>query len=226
VKEIIPNAHLSLSRGTEQQNRDYCLKDSKLPGAEFQEHGNFEAERGQGQRTDIEEAVLTLKSQGLKAVAEQHPTVFLKFHSGLEKLQRILLPAAPLRRSVVSTVLWGLTGTGKTHRIRTAYPDIYIVRPGRDPFGSYSGQLQILFEEFNPEEWKIQDMNCYLDVWSCELNCRYFNKHANWEKVFINTNINPDIWYPYEKEALREALFRRIAYKIEILNREQELLLI
>lgn len=166
------------------------------------------------------------QSPATKRSRQTLPQQWIKYHSGLSSLHRMTAPVPPNRRSVTTTVLYGPTGVGKSHRVRTAYPSAYIVRPGRDPWSTYSEEEVIIFEEFNPADWKIQDMNCYLDVWTTTLDSRYYNKTANWSKVFILTNIPPSRWYTLEEEPIRQALQRRLTYSVEITSREQELLLI
>jgi len=215
--------HLEPAKGTELQNREYCSKENN-----FHEYGTFQESQGQqGHRTDLDTPIqMVMSGIPLSQVALTCPKEWVKFHAGLTSLQRICSPPTPISRDISTMILWGATGLGKTHRIRTTYTDIYVVRPGRDPWGSYLKQKEILFEEFNPEEWKIQEMLTYLDKWSVELNARYNNKQASWNKVFILSNLDPVTWYLQEKESIRNAFFRRVNYTIEIISREQELLLI
>ena len=162
----------------------------------------------------------------INEIAAKHPKEWIKFHSGVLSLRQMTLPDVDTRRAVTTTILWGTTGVGKSHRVRTAYPDAFIVLPGRDPFGSYTDQSTIIFEEFNPMEWPLRKMNVLLDVWSSELDCRYTNKKARWSKVFILANSPSSTWYSLEPPELQAAFHRRISYEIEIKDRNQELLLI
>lgn len=161
------------------------------------------------------------KGQQLHQIAQSHPQEWIKFHNGIIDLHRRLAPTIPIRREISTTILFGTTGVGKSHRVLNKYPDSYIVLPGRDPFGSYSGETTIVFEEFDDEKWSIQEMNRYLDCWRCKLDCRYFDKHAQWTKVFILSNINPEKFFLYQKQELKDAFFRRINKTIEITSKEQ-----
>lgn len=218
-----PSLHLEVAKGSEQQNKDYCSKEGH--SIEF---GNYEPHAGQqGRRNDLQELQEAVKSgMPLKQVAANWPSQWIRYHQGITSFSLMIAPTPPLRRSVITTVLWGTTGTGKSHRVRTAYPEAIIILPGRDPFYRYTNQPVIVFEEFNWADWPIRKMNIYLDVWSADLDCRYNNKMALWEKVFILANSAPSSWYPMEEAPLRDAFFRRLSYIVEIKNREQELLLI
>lgn len=226
VKQILhASVHLELARGSERENREYCSK-NRL-GEDWGEEGDYQPDQRQGRRTDIEAAVqAVVGGMTLREVAEAHPIEWVKYHSGLQSLHRLMNLECPISRTVSTMILWGPTGVGKTHRVRSAYPQAFVVRPGRDPFGTYSTQEEIIFEEFDPDKWTLQDMNCYLDKWSTELDCRYFSKQARWTRVFILSNINPSTWYTQYPQPLQQAFWRRINFNIEIKSKEQELLLI
>ena len=216
--------HLEPAKGSEEQNRNYCTKENN-----YTEEGTYDPQQAakQGHRTDLEEVTKAITSgMPLNQVAATYPIQWTKFHSGLTSLHLMTGPSPPTRRTVTTTILWGPTGVGKSHRTRTAYPEAYIVLPGRDPFNNYCNQTVIIFEEFNPTEWPIRKMNILLDVWSAEIDCRYSNKKAWWNKVFILSNSPSSTFYPLEPLELQQAFKRRISYEIEIKDRNQELLLI
>lgn len=209
-------AHLEPAKGTEAHNRDYCTKESsRQPGTQPTEHGTYDATKGrQGSRVDLDTVCNAIKTgTPLSQVALENSATYTKYHAGLEKLrQHYLSTTASAVRDVHTTVLWGPTGTGKSHRVRTAYPDAYIVYHGRDPFGNYQGQTVLIIEEFNYLFWEIDLMKQLLDKWPLQLDCRYTNKHALWTTVFILTNQDPRYWYPADAPASRTALLRRLTF--------------
>lgn len=192
----------------EQRTRDYTRKS----GGEWKEFGTFDARMGtQGRRTDLETAtdMLLNESMTLRQVALTLPTTFVKYHGGLDRLVKIARAPPPMERSIQVGILWGDTATGKTHRVRTAYPGAYGAVIGPTPFDDYEGEDVILFDEFRPEDFPITMMNKYLDKWPVTIHCRYSNRQAAWTKVFICSNSNPEDWYPNEGYKLRDAFFRR-----------------
>lgn len=208
AKNCLPDgAHLEQAKGTEKQNREYCIKEG-----DYKEFGSYDEKEGQqGRRSDLEEVAEKIKAgASLKAIAEENSATFIKNHAGIEKLARLLLPPPPPTRDVQTTILWGPTGTGKTHRVRTLFPEAYLVIPGRDPWGDYSNQDVIFFDEFDWKLWTPQDMNRYLDKWPCSLSARYNNKQAYWTKIFICSNENPQDWWPMENARLKGAFDRRV----------------
>lgn len=92
LKKIFPTAHFEKRRGTAEQARDYCMKeDSRIEGP--WEFGEFAG--GQGKRTDLDSAAELVKQKGARAVAEEMPTVYLKFHRGLHALEQALEKPRP-----------------------------------------------------------------------------------------------------------------------------------
>lgn len=215
--------HLEKAEGNEKQNKDYCSKeDTRLEGP--WEFGTFDPKQGiSGRRTDLEDiAEKITKGATAKQIATDHPGDFIRYHQGIYALIQEVQPLPPMEREVQVIVLWGPTGTGKTHRIRHACPDIYDVKPGRDPWGSYSGQEAIFFDEFDWSRWSIQDMNRYLDKWRCLLDARYRDRYAAWTRVAICANSDPMTWWPDERSRpLIDAFRRRIPNVIEVLSKEQ-----
>lgn len=87
-KRSWPTAHLEQRRGTRIQARDYTRKeDSRVDGP--WERGDFTT-GGQGHRTDLDAAVEALKDGGMKRVAQECPTAYVKFSRGLRELEREL----------------------------------------------------------------------------------------------------------------------------------------
>lgn len=225
VKQILgaEELHLDKANGTEEQCRTYCSKDRK--DDDWDEQGRYLPKAGQqGRRSDLDEvAEEILNGQSLGGIATSHPGTWMRYHSGIVSFYHQVAAHPPHQRNVKVQVLWGPTGVGKTHRIRTKYPDCYAVNPGRDPWGRYNNEDVILFDEFNPDHWPATEMNRYLDKWRCSLTARYNDKEAFWTKVFICSNTDPSSWYPnYVITAdLRNALFRRMNEIIYVDEKEQ-----
>ena len=216
--------HIEPARGTERQaGRDYCAKEITRVAGPW-EFGTEDPAAGvKGRRRDFEEIKEKLKDGAeMKQIAEEFPSQYVMYHQGIEKLKDLVTPLPPLQREVKTLVMWGATGTGKTHRARMSFPDIYDVKPGRDPWGAYQGEEMILFDEFDYTKWTIQQMNGFCDKWRCKLDCRYKDKYAAWSGVIINANSEPYTWWPNEHQALREAFWRRIQM-IEVTSKEQEI---
>lgn len=218
VKMLGGHCHVLIARGNEQQCRNYCTKEeSRIE--EGQERGVFDPDAGkQGRRSDLS-AIADLCKLGtpLKAIATAYPSDMIRYASGIANLHELLAPPAPIQRLVDVQVLWGPSGTGKTHRVRTCERllrtgGIYVVKPGRGPWDRYQGERTVLFDEFDWTKWEIFDMNQYLDKWDCPLSCRFRDKSAAWTLVVICANSSPTTWWPAAGLEVQLAIRRRFAH--------------
>lgn len=221
-------AHWEPTKGTEQQNKDYCSKpETHIAGPWELKPENFKAEEGkQGRRSDLEQVISACKEhKSLFTIAEESPEAFIKYPTGIKTLHQMIgrdQKPKTQPREIEVFVLWGPTSTGKTHRVRTAFPGVYNVVPGRGPWDQYEGQQEILFDEFDCEKWPIRDMNRYYDKWPCKLDCRYADNFAAWSKVFICANDPPSSWWQGEGVKPRNAFLRRITQIQKVLKRESD----
>lgn len=217
VKTALGHAgvHVEKANGSEADNKRYCTKDdeSHSPDMPRFEFGDFDPEQGkQGRRSDLQ-AVADKCAQGvtLIQIAQEHSGDFIRYHAGIERLHQLTAPPPPIARDVAVWVLWGATGTGKTHRVMTNYQDCYVVAGrGRDPWGQYNGQAVLLMDEFDWHKWSIQEMNKVLDKWRYLLDARYRDRYAAWTQVYICSNETPTAWWPDASQPLIDSVRRRL----------------
>ncbi len=117
-------------------------------------------------------------------------------------------------RDLETIYIWGMTGIGKTRFVMDGYgyANVYQVNNYKHPFDGYAGENVILFDEFN-SQFRIQDMDNYLDGYPLALPARYNNKQACYERVFIISNLDLREQYHNERIYQRDvynAFIRRI----------------
>ncbi len=226
LKNKFPGAHIEKVLGTSRDNRDYIRKDGKWKDTEkgttsvegsFEEYGECpEEHQGKGREAD---RILELLKDGANnlEVIEEVPGA-MKIIDKVERTRSILRDAqfASSWRDLAVTYIFGKTGSGKTRSVmdQYGYNNCYRVTDYKHPFDTYDGQDVIIFEEFRGG-LKHGDMLNYLDGYPLLLPCRYFNRQACYTKVFIITNIPPDMQYSGIDIASREAFYRRIHRVIE-----------
>lgn len=199
VKNNFPSAHIDMSRGTSQENKDYVYKegkwlndtkaDTKLKDTQY-EWGEMPIER-QGARNDLADLYDMIKS-GMSnyEIMEESPDYLLRL-SDIERARTVIKTEEFKNcwRDVEVTYVFGKTALGKTRSImeQHEYCNVYRVTDYFHPFDGYNSQNIVLFDEFIGQ-FKLQEMLNYLDGYPLELPCRYANKVACFTKVYIVSN--------------------------------------
>lgn len=198
-----PGLHMDIAEGNEKQNRDYCMKEAGKPGWEGAEEGKYEPGAGaKGHRSDLDKAVDLVKERGYRAVATEFPKTYVLFHKGLAELEQAIKVPPPAERPTHNVIIWGNTGVGKSHLLKHTFAkeDMYWVVgcPGRGPFDKYKSQKILVLDEFEYGDWNIRDLNGITDKWDYQVRCRYADKEAYWEQVYILANDDPNTWWTSE----------------------------
>lgn len=208
--------HYEVMKGSPQQSETYCSKAGSHIAGPWQT-GEIPK---QGKRTDwdaVKTDIQAGKTFNEIVIAYPHLAPTAK---GITTLIEATLPPPPISRVVTVFYLWGPTGTGKTHRALTTFPDSYLIRgaisPGKS-FDQYFNEETLVLDEWDPMEWPLTLLNSLLDKWKCPLQCRYANKYARWTRVIITTNHKPDHCYTL---ALRPTFLRRLDFIEEIVDRD------
>lgn len=101
----------------------------------------------QGKRSDLTTAITTMEQSGLDRVASELPSVYVRYHKGLEALQRRRAKIqAVYPRKVV--VLIGPPGVGKTYWALTKFENVYRVLDAKKGwFDGLDGHQVALFDD-------------------------------------------------------------------------------
>lgn len=218
--------HFEMANGSSQQNRDYVFKEGKWAKDKkadtnlkdtHLEYGEMPVER-QGKRNDLDDLYDMIKSgMTTTEIIEINPQYML-YLDKIEKL-RTQLRAQQYKstdRNVVVTYVYGLPGTGKTSGVLDAYgrENCYRVTDYKHPFDTYDNQPVLIFDEFYGQIALPYMLNL-TDRYPLELSCRYQNRTACYEKVFIISNVGLEKLYKMEQRDLPlqyDALLRRIGH--------------
>jgi hypothetical protein len=196
-KQIFDNGeHFAQRKGSQKQATDYCRKlETRVEGP-----WEFGEIHKQGARNDLYEATEVLKHKGIVAVAEQLPTVFVKYNTGLQKLQMALFKNK--WREIKVIVYWGEPGTGKTKKVYDLEGlDIYN-KPAGYWWDGYNGEKSILLDDFEGET-NYTDILKWLDKYPLKLPIKGGFVNAEYEKIYITSNKDPEEWYVRDIKALR-----------------------
>ncbi len=218
--------HFEMAAGSCQQNRDYVFKEGKwatdkkaetnLPESHV-EWGEMPMER-QGKRNDLDDLFDMVRS-GMTTtdIIETNPQYML-YLDKIDKL-RLLLRSEEFKkkdRNVTVTYVYGQPGTGKTSGILDTYgrENCYRVTDYRHPFDTYEGQVVLVLDEFYGQI-PLSFLLNLTDRYPLELPCRYQNRTACYERVFIISNIELGKLYREEQRDMPlqfDALLRRISH--------------
>lgn len=213
LKEILGDSHFEPRFGTAEQAATYCCK-----GGQYCEHGQISR---QGHRSDLGAISQSIvDGSSLQSVAISQPALFVQYGRGLSLLASI---SQGLRRrawrEVVVTIIFGVTGAGKTRSFYSQYPlnDTYVFNYSNAFWDGYSGQKHILFDEFE-SQILLSNMLQYTDGHPILLDVKFGHAHADWDTVTIISNSNPQTFYHNVPAHRRNAFARRIYQVIEYVN--------
>lgn len=214
----LKDVHIEPRGGTVAEAVGYCTKAETRDGGIIR-HGEIDSHKTenpqQGHRSDLDRLrarVLAGESISQILLSDDGPTA-----AGCMRWLREVAAAyedsiyRTKIRDVRTVYLWGTTGVGKTrHVIETeGIGNVYIVDDYAHPFDKYEGQPVILLDEFSGQ-LNLEYMLRLLDRYPLQLQARYRNPWARFERVWITSNVSADELYSWASPEKRAALFRRI----------------
>lgn len=222
----IEGGHLEPRRGTRAQAIDYCRKEETRVAGPW-EVG--QADLQPGKRNDLLEIKSRLdQGASSKDISDEFFGSWVRHHRSFD-LYRELHSSVPVRRDIRTFVLWGPSGTGKTHRAVGHRPDDHWIlnRPAtaNQPlyFDGYRGEGCLIIDEFYG--WIRYDFLLrILDCYRLELQCRGRYSNAKWTQVFLTSNVSPERWYPALDAERLPALMRRLTHIVEVKSKDQPII--
>lgn len=204
AQALLPGAHFSARRGTAVQAAEYCRKEDPSP----YEHGVISS---QGARSDIDSIVQVIQEGGsVKDVAEQHPAQFIRYHKGIMALSNQLSKKRSGETPEV-VVLWGPTGTGKSHVAREETTDAYVWGPEMGAwFDGYDNHQHVIFEEFRGQ-LTFGMLLRLLDKYDLSVQIKGGRVNFCPTKIYLTSPLHPKDWYTnLEGTDKLDQLLRRI----------------
>lgn len=197
--------HLEDRRGTAEQAADYCKKEGT-----FHEKGEISR---QGNRTDIHEAVSTLRAHGIAAVARDHPEQYVRYHRGIQALHFIDL-SQQQRTPPDVCFLFGPTGCGKTRYAFGTGEGVAKLCLSQGWFDGYLGEQTVIFDDFDGGRSRValsQLLN-YIDRYPVLVPVKGNHIPLVATTIYITSNIHWKQWYDYsERLSQYPALVRRFS---------------
>jgi len=171
-----------LADGNAAACRLYCSKEGS-----FVEYGDTPA--GQGKRSDLKEVSdLVLAGANLSEIAFAHGPSFIKYHNGIAKMISTISASRDWETEVYW--LWGPTGSGKTRWVHETCDrsDLYVKDGTNKWFCGYTGQRNVLFDDFRPStEIPFSRLLRLLDRYSMQVETKGGTVNFNPHRIFITT---------------------------------------
>lgn len=180
---------------------DYVWKEDSRVGHQF-ELGKKLLKRNSAKDWD---AILASTRQG--KFDEVPADVLIRCYSSLKKIHVDSLRPDPQEREVF--VFWGDTGTGKSRRAwEEATFDAYPKDPNTKFWDGYSGQSNVVIDEFRGLI-SISHMLRWLDRYPVIVEVKGSSCVFKAQRIWITSNLSPDLWYPNLDSETLSALKRR-----------------
>jgi len=217
VSRLLPKAHWEVALVSD-SCFNYCAKEGSEVVINIDN-------THQGRRSDIECAVESLKSGGMRALIKEHPAVFVKYHSGFEKINSYFREPE-VREPPTVYWYWGKSGTGKTRKVHELEKGIYTCHDNLKWFSGYDGQEAVLFDDFRGNMCAFNVLLKLTDRYKMQVESK--GGHVWWtpKRIYITSCKHPRDVYSddvFDKDERVDQLLRRITH-IEEFKKEGELL--
>ena len=201
LREVFGQVHHELSR-SEAADAYVHKDDTSVPNTRF-ELGSKKLKRNSA--TDWIK-IKALAKEG--SLDEIEPDIMVRHYSALTRIHKDY--AVPRQRGPQQVcVLWGVTGSGKSHRaFAEAGEDCYIKSPLTKWWDGYHGQENIVVDEFRGQI-DISHLLRWLDKYPCMVETKGSAIPLKTQKWWFTSNVDPRQWYEEKDEETKKALLRR-----------------
>ena len=184
--------HLERSRGTWEQNREYCTKEETREAGPW-EYGTHLA---QGRRSDLGDvAGMVIAGSSFADIARAHPTTWIRYGKGIVSLRAAVLDQ-PRNWPADVHVFIGPTETGKS---RTAHAEggesIYVLcDPAGKWWDGYAGQDTVIIDDYRGEIGFTYLLKL-LDRYPMQVQTKGGWTNLSAHTWFITSNLEIEDWY-------------------------------
>lgn len=199
-RDICAQSHWEAARGTPEQNKTYCTKESTRVSGPW-EFGQCVAER---QRTDLDKAASMIdEGKSLREVAVECKSVFIRYHKGLKAYEAMITSKGPRKFGEDGPevwVFWGESGTGKSRKAFEQWPDAYRKMTSDKWWDGYKGQETVIFDDFKGSSMKLHDFQTIIDRYPVQVEVKGAVVDLSATRYVFTSNKHPSEWYSAEAD--------------------------
>jgi len=199
LKKVHATAHWEQMRGTAQEAATYCRKEDTRQEGPYEvgvlvEQGEDPAKRS---RMDVVAARLKLKPnlEELKAVCDDEPGLVLLHGKAMRDFIR--LQHTEVRNWTPNvTVIWGATGSGKSHAAFDRFPRAYW-KPNGPWWDGYQYEDTVIWDDFDPNQTPYKDLLRILDWTPCLVPYKGGFVQLLAHNMVLTSTVEPERWYQW-----------------------------
>jgi len=199
LKTILHAAHWERRKGTQQQAKEYCMKEETRLEGPFN-FGVWASEAKGGRTNEFQRAIELIKAGASNTtLAQEVPAVGMRYSRGIEWL-RLYSPKPafdPATKVKDCIMYWGPPRTGKSWRLRQecpSGPDWYWASPGKW-FDGYEGQPGIVFDEIRDSWMPWEEILRVIDGYPIRRETKGGTVQVGAQRFRMSSNVHPNQWY-------------------------------
>lgn len=196
----LPGCHVERMAGSIDQAISYIDGRGKKGGPpyepdRFTERGDrpmSNDDKGIAERNRVLRLIDYAKEGRMERIEQEDPKLFLRMYNTLKTIRMDYMKAPKDLENVCGIWIHGPTYSGKTHLVKTQFPDRYI-KPANKEWNGYQGQEVVHLDEFAPEH---RCLAYYIKLWADSTPFHAYVKYSDMlirpRKFIITSNFTID----------------------------------
>lgn len=189
------DVNLDLPISSDWHNHRYCTKEGNVL-VQWGETPDEPKAKGTHSDWDFVKAQVQ-HGKGILSILDEKPHMTRYVSAIRQYVSEVEVKQQAAWRDVETTYIWGAAGIGKSRAIMEKYghENVYRITDKKNPWDGYRGEEVVVFEEYR-SNFGVENMLNWLDGYPIMLPCRYANRPAQFNKIFMLTNI--PLWEQFE----------------------------